>query len=95
MPLPVLWVIASWYVQLWAAGLTALLRSLRRGQWRALVPAICLIVGFFCVHLVYWTDGRMRAPVMPAMAMLIAVGWSRWMSDSPQQDADCTATVPE
>ena len=49
----------------------------RQGEWRGLLLAYSLILGFAVVHLVYWTDGRMRAPIMPAVAVLVAVGLSR------------------
>ena len=32
-----------------------------------------LIAAFVLVHLVYWTDARMRAPIMPAIALLAAL----------------------
>lgn len=34
------------------------------------------ILSFMLVHMVYWTDARMRAPVMPLMLLLSAVGWN-------------------
>ena len=74
VPVPMLWVIAGWYAALWVGGVVATLRVIRGGQWRLLLPAFSLILGFAAVHWVYWTDARMRAPVMPAVAVLVAVG---------------------
>ncbi len=45
-------------------------------QWPFnLLPAA--LVAFTLVHLAYWTDLRMRAPIMPAVAILAAIGASR------------------
>ena len=79
VPAPLLWVIASGYAAVWGGGVVALGRLLRdrsRGRisWGQLWPVGSLILGFFVVHLVYWTDVRMRAPIMPAIAVWVAVG---------------------
>lgn len=42
-----------------------------RALWAA---PILLIAGFLGVHLVYWTDARMRAPITPELALLAALG---------------------
>ena len=47
-----------------------------RRRW--LIPAL-LIAGFCGVHLLYWSDARMRAPVMPEIALVAACGLSRKM----------------
>jgi hypothetical protein len=39
--------------------------------WQAVV---LLVVAFSAVHAVYWTDARMRAPLVPAVAVLAAAG---------------------
>lgn len=44
----------------------------------AWVPLLVLIVAFLLVHAVYWSDARMRAPVMPAVVLLAAAGLSDW-----------------
>lgn len=63
-----------------ALGVIVFWRSERQGQsatnpivvvWRSL---LWLIVAFVIVHAVYWTDTRMRAPVVPAMALFAALG---------------------
>jgi hypothetical protein len=36
------------------------------------MPLVLLIASFSAVHLVYWSNVRMRAPVMPAVALLAA-----------------------
>ena len=38
-----------------------------------------IVVSFMLLHSVYWTDTRMRAPVMPFVCIIAAVGWqSLW-----------------
>ncbi len=72
-----LWAVGGFYLALWVGGLHpwsgsfALARSISPG----FSMALSLILGFFLVHLVYWTDVRMRAPIMPAIAVLLAAGW--------------------
>ena len=41
--------------------------------WR---PVLVLIVSFTAVHSIYWADMRMRAPLVPAIALLAAAGLS-------------------
>ena len=77
VPLAIQWLIAGGYAALWIGGVVTAFRLVRSGEWQRLLPAFCLIVGFFAVHLVYWTDGRMRAPIIPAVALLVAVGFSQ------------------
>lgn len=74
VPVPMLWIIAAGYAAVWVGGVVALGRLWSRGQVASLWPVLSLILGFFVVHLVYWTDARMRAPIMPAVAVLVAVG---------------------
>ncbi len=77
VPVPMLWIIAVGYAAVWVGGVVALWRLWSQGQVASLWPVLSLILGFFVVHLVYWTDVRMRAPIMPAMAVLVAAGWQR------------------
>lgn len=47
-----------------------------------------IVAAFVGMHLVYWTDTRMRAPVMPLLAILSAIGWTatvpRWNRPLPE-----------
>ena len=61
------------------------------GIWNAVKQGGCaveltllLIAAFVLVHLVYWTDARMRAPIMPAVAILaVRAGHRRPLSALP------------
>ena len=64
---------ATWTVPLWALLALGLLD---RSSWRwPRVVAPSLLLALTLVHLAYWTDLRMRAPIVPAIA-LIAVSAS-------------------
>lgn len=76
--LPMLWAVGGFYLALWVGGIASLVRFVRtRSLLRSpgFSMALSLTLGFFLVHLVYWTDVRMRAPIMPAIAVLVAAGW--------------------
>jgi hypothetical protein len=60
---------AVWTVPLWIALAAALCRP---GLWRwPQIAAPLLIVALSAVHAVYWTDLRMRAPLVPAIALIV------------------------
>ncbi len=67
------WAIGGFYMAVFAGMLSGLLRMPAR-ECRRWQPALCLIVGFTLVHAVYWADMRMRAPLVPALALLAARG---------------------
>lgn len=66
---------AAYYVLVFAFAAcgfaTFICGRVSRSLW---TPPVLLIAGFLCVHLVYWTDGRMRAPITPEIALLAALG---------------------
>lgn len=66
--------IAVFYVFVTLGFLWGLVR-LSRPEWRNWAPLVLLIVAFTAIHLVYWTNMRMRAPVVPMIALLSARGW--------------------
>jgi hypothetical protein len=53
--------------------------GLRHGAWAAWSPVIAVVASVTLVHAIYWTDMRMRAPVIPAIALLAARGWG-WLA---------------
>ena len=64
-------VYAIYYVAVLGAALIGLWPAMRLNAavW---MPLLLLIASFSAVHLVYWSNARMRAPVMPAVAVLAA-----------------------
>jgi hypothetical protein len=71
---------AVWYLVVFGLALTAL----GSGAVRATAPpwlwATMLVASFTATHVVYWTDMRMRAPLVPAIALLAAAGAKRLFS---------------
>ncbi len=64
------WVTTAWTLPLWMALVFGLVR---RSLWSwPQIAAPLLIAGLSFVHAVYWTDLRMRAPVVPAIALVAA-----------------------
>ena len=66
--------IAVFYIAVYAVFLVGCLTSLRDqpNLWR---PVLALFLGFTLLHTLYWTDARMRAPLMPAVAVVAALGF--------------------
>jgi 4-amino-4-deoxy-L-arabinose transferase-like glycosyltransferase len=68
------WVTLAWTVPLWAALLVGLAT---RAIWSwPRIAAPMVVLGLTLVHALFWTDLRMRAPIVPAIA-LIAAGAAR------------------
>ncbi len=70
------WATAAWTVPLWGLVVIGSTRG-RLWRWPA-VATLALIVSLTCIHAVYWTDLRMRAPLVPALALVVAIGMERW-----------------
>ncbi len=66
----------AWTLPLWLFALAGLDR---RDIWRwPDLAAPLAIIGLTLVHSVYWTDLRMRAPLVPAIALIAArAAWPR------------------
>ena len=69
----------GWYSMLFLTaafiGLGLVVARVERAHW---VPLYCLILALQLVHLFYWTNTRMRAPLTPALALFAAAACSRW-----------------
>lgn len=66
-------------------GLYSLLRS--KAKHRILwIPALTLALSLCCVHAVYWSNMRMRAPAIPLISLLAVIGCSAF-SKQPYLDA--------
>lgn len=65
---------AFWY-SFWWCGLVAAVIWRQASRWRFAELLMWLCVAVFCgLHLVYWTDTRMRAPIMPMLIILSLCG---------------------
>lgn len=64
--------IALWYAALFAGAIAGAVIWHRRG-WPGLWVLLLFIAALQLLHLVYWTDTRMRAPLHPVLAVLAAV----------------------
>ncbi len=68
---------ALWTIPLWLTlGLGLVSRDLWR--WPRLAAPACLFA-LTAVHAFYWTDLRMRAPIVPAVALIVAGGRWTWL----------------
>jgi hypothetical protein len=88
-PSVLVWGTALFY-GLISCGIVIGLGSLYRLEWNRWSPLLLLPLTLWLTHWVYWTDMRMRAPVVPILALLAAracVRPSRDSTDSNTQDA--------
>lgn len=75
--------IAIWYgligigivATIWNRAFGYLRRTSHNAVSGSLADYWLVIVSFMILHAVYWTDARMRAPVMPLVAIVSVVGW--------------------
>jgi hypothetical protein len=64
------WVTMCWTIPLWGALALGLVQ---RDLWRwPRIAAPAVAIGLTLVHLMFWTDIRMRAPIVPAIALVAA-----------------------
>lgn len=70
------WLIGGFYSTLFLAMLVGLL-CLRRPEWVLWWPLLMLLLSFSAVHSLYWADMRMRAPLVPAIALFAARAFVR------------------
>lgn len=69
--------IAAWYLAQYAAVLVGLWKLAGRALSLPWVWAILLILCFAGVHLLYWSDMRMRSAAAPALALLATAALAR------------------
>jgi hypothetical protein len=80
---PMRWASLLWTLPLWTALGLGLLR-IETWRWaRIVAPVVC--IAFTLVHAFYWTDIRMRAPLVPAIAIVAAS--ASLFGSSPRRDA--------
>ncbi|MCH7988310.1 MAG: hypothetical protein IID46_04070 [Planctomycetes bacterium] len=89
---PVLWMIGLFYSITGLGMLVGLIR-LDRTERQHWLPVIVLILSFTAVHLVYWSNMRMRTPLIPIVALLAtrAVCRRRQPSTEPVIPAESTS----
>ncbi len=73
LPRPVEWGIVVFYSAILIGLLLGFVRIVRNklSNW---IPLCVLVLGFMLVHSVYWSNMRMRAPVIPEIAMMCSLG---------------------
>jgi hypothetical protein len=79
LPQSVVWALCAGYVAeliLFVVGLVSLVRTWDR-RW---VLPLCVILNFTLAHLVYWSNMRMRAPLVPLIALVAAYGLSTFFN---------------
>ncbi len=64
-----------WTIPLWIALISGCLRR-DLWQWPQIIAPL-VILALTAVHSVFWTDLRMRAPIVPAIAVIAALGVSK------------------
>jgi len=78
LPSSVLWGMAIFYSALWCGLLWGTVGSATdRATWERWYPVYTLIIAFAIVHALYWSNVRMRAPIVPAIAVVVASLFSR------------------
>jgi hypothetical protein len=73
LPESLRWLIGAFYAVSFLGVLAGLVR-LDRHAWSRWWPLVLLIVSFSAVHTLYWSDMRMRAPLVPVLALLATRG---------------------
>lgn len=71
----------AWTAPLWVALALGLIRG-RVRTWPA-IAAPSVVIALTAVHLAYWTDLRMRAPIVPATALIAACATIPGRPDRP------------
>jgi hypothetical protein len=77
------WATALWTLPLWIALALGLFRR-QLWKWPQVAAPLC-VIGLTLVHTLYWTDLRMRAPIVPAIALIAAGASFRGRDDRPDE----------
>ncbi len=73
MPLFFVWIIGLYYSLIFVPAAIGMWR-LDRTAWQRWWPCAVLLISITAVHLLYWSNTRMRAPLVPVIALLAARG---------------------
>ncbi|MFH5806638.1 hypothetical protein ACG2DA_21525, partial [Alienimonas sp. DA493] len=74
LPGPVWWAVGGWNVVVFLLAAAGAVRAWRSDRWAAWRPVLLMVVSVTAVHAVYWSNARMRGPIVPAIAVLAAAG---------------------
>ena len=75
LPGAVWWAVGGWNVAVFLLAGWGVVRLWRSGAlWEDWRPVLLLIASVTAVHAVYWSNARMRATIVPAIAVLAAAG---------------------
>lgn len=69
--------VAVWYLVVYVAAVIGLWRQRCRLVASPWIWALWLVLGFVAAHTAYWSNPRMRGPVMPVIALVAAAGLAR------------------
>ncbi|MEO2010009.1 MAG: glycosyltransferase family 39 protein [Pirellulaceae bacterium] len=69
--------IGIWYLLIGGSVLAGLWKTRRDLFTSRYLPGLLLVVAFIGLHAFYWCNMRMRAPLMPWLAIVAAAGWTR------------------
>ena len=75
-----------WYLLLYGALIRATLRRDRAVLSRVWWPSLLIIACFSAAHVLYWSNVRMRGPVIPALALVATLGLGGGASRPPGED---------
>jgi len=72
LPTAVRWALAAWYLAMFGAAVAALTQATLERNFLPVAPLVLLGLTLTTVHVVYWSEMRMRTPLVPAFAVAIA-----------------------
>lgn len=81
------WGVGGFYLLVFAGALAACFRDLSGDRRFVFLAAWVMILAFTGVHLFYWSNARMRAPLGVGIALLSAFGWIRQVAAPENQPA--------
>lgn len=76
IPASLLWLLGGVYLMWWLLALSGAVQVICRRAWKWW-PVLSLILAYCAIHSVYWSNMRLRAPIMPAVALLAGTSISR------------------
>lgn len=83
------WGVGVFYLAEFALAICGIWAIGRRFVQLPWLWGLLLVTVFTAVHLYYWTDLRMRAPLVPVIALCAAAGWEYWRNrpNADRQDS--------